>query len=123
MKATLTVLTLFICVVPIWSQEYFHDLSADIKTEATTLVQDYTDKLILTDQQELMFQQKIGEFLVRKKKINNELFGKEKLEALKEINREENLEMQEILTPEQFDLYVRLKPSIQPLIPEKTNKK
>ena len=122
MKTVLAILIFFINVVPIWSQDYFHDLSPDIETQATALVQNYTDKLILTEQQELIFQQKIGEFLVRKEKINSQLMGREKLEALKEINREENLEIQEILTPEQFDLYVRLKPSIQPLVPEKPDK-
>tara|TARA_Y100000815_G_C13174401_1_gene436875 strand:+ start:390 stop:761 length:372 start_codon:yes stop_codon:yes gene_type:complete len=89
----------------------------DHKTEqrAKELAGEYTEKLALTSKQQLLMQTKIGEFLQKKGKAEAKLAGREKLDMLLSLSQQENAEMRDILTQEQYDLYVRLKQSIQPL--------
>ncbi|MAZ28467.1 MAG: hypothetical protein CL868_15490 [Cytophagaceae bacterium] len=91
------------------------DLTQEQEVVTDSLAAIYATKLVLTGEQELMFKQKLGEYLVKKKELKKKVEGINKLNALQELSLQENGEMRDILTDEQFDLYTRIKPSIQPL--------
>lgn len=82
---------------------------------SNSLTAEYNKKLALTGKQELLFKKKLTEFLIEKDKVENSLNGKKKLDVLYKIGQQENGEMRDILTREQYDLYLRIKPSLQPL--------
>lgn len=105
----------FITFQTMGQDTYFQNMPPAIEAKADSLSTIYSQKLMLTGKQELQFKQKLAAFLMRKKAIKKELSGKEKLDVLYKLGEEENAEMRDVLTQEQFDLYVRLKPSVQPL--------
>ncbi|HEA29109.1 MAG TPA: hypothetical protein ENH91_03805 [Leeuwenhoekiella sp.] len=80
-----------------------------------TLTESYTEKLALTGKQEVIFKEKLQTFFMEKEQLRQEMRGKDKLKALYELGKQENGKMRNVLTEEQFDLYLRLKPSLQPL--------
>ena len=80
-----------------------------------SLTQNYTEKLVLTGKQEVIFKEKLQTFYLEKEQLRQEMKGKDKLRALYELGKQENGEMRDVLTQEQFDLYLRIKPSLQPL--------
>lgn len=79
------------------------------------LTQNYTEKLVLTGKQEVIFKEKLQTFYLEKEQLRQEMKGKDKLKALYELGKQENGEMRDVLTQEQFDLYLKIKPSLQPL--------
>ncbi|PNQ73093.1 hypothetical protein C1T31_08875 [Hanstruepera neustonica] len=89
------------------------DLALD--EQAKTLTKEYDAQLGLTSDQLVPFEIKVEEFLIRKEKIENRLEGREKLEALAVLREQEYVEMQNILTQPQLNVYKRIRPSIQPL--------
>ncbi|WP_031425614.1 hypothetical protein [Flavimarina sp. Hel_I_48] len=80
-----------------------------------SLTQNYTEKLVLTGKQEVIFKEKLQTFYLEKEQLRQEMKGEDKLRALYELGKQENGEMRDVLTQEQFDLYLRTKPSLQPL--------
>ena len=80
-----------------------------------SLTDRYTEKLVLTGKQETIFKEKLQTFYLEKEQLRKEMQGKDKLRALYELGQQENGEMRDVLTEEQFNLYLRIKPSLQPL--------
>ncbi|TCK69312.1 hypothetical protein DFQ05_0833 [Winogradskyella wandonensis] len=87
---------------------------------ATKITRTYDDKLSLEGEQFMLFQKKVEEFLIREEKIHNNYSGKQKLDLINELRKAETMEMRNVLTQIQFDLYKRIKPEIQPLAVVKT---
>lgn len=96
-------------------QGFFTDLNERQEVVVDSLTKIYTSKLVLTGDQEMLFSQKLGEYYLKKQEKRKEMNGVAKLDALNELSMQENGEMRDILTDEQFDLYTRIKASIQPL--------
>ena len=89
------------------------DRFLDEKAKAFTVA--YNKHLALTSDQLALFDIKIEEFLIRREKIEKTLKGEEKLKALYALQKQETLEMQDILTRPQLPVYKKVKPEIQPL--------
>ncbi|SHH59760.1 hypothetical protein [Winogradskyella jejuensis] len=89
---------------------------------ATKITRTYDDKLSLEGEQFMLFQKKVEEFLIREEKIHNNYSGKQKLDLINELRKAETMEMRNVLTQIQFDVYKRIKPEIQPLAVVKTEK-
>ncbi|GAB4164171.1 MAG: hypothetical protein Tsb0033_25280 [Winogradskyella sp.] len=86
-----------------------------LENVAISITERYNDELALDAKQYILFQKKVEEFLIREEKIHDKFKGKEKLNKLYKLRKAESLEMRNILTQQQFNLYKRLKPQIQPL--------
>jgi hypothetical protein len=86
-----------------------------VKNEAIRITTEYNRELAFTGEQELLFRQKIEEFLIRKSQIEKDFNGQKKVELLSALQREETREMNDILTRLQMEFYKKVKPQIQPL--------
>jgi hypothetical protein len=93
-----------------------------LETKAIKLTQTYSKQLALDQQQFILFQKKIEEFLIRRQKIEKAYNGKEKLDMLFTMQEVETREMNDILTRSQLQLYKKIKPDIQPLANVKAEK-
>jgi hypothetical protein len=94
------------------------------KKKAIQLTNEYNKDLALSGEQQVLFQKKVEEFLIRRRKIEKEFTGKEKLEMLTEMQQRETEEMHDILTEPQMVYYKKAKPKLQPLdTVNKTEKK
>lgn len=82
---------------------------------ATTVTKKYDDQLGLDGDQFIKFQKIVEEYLIREEKIHKKFSGKEKLDMIYKLREAESMEMRNILTQPQFNLYLRVKPQIQPL--------
>ncbi|SRX56192.1 hypothetical protein [Aequorivita sp. CIP111184] len=99
-----------------FSQDPFLQKSnPESKKEAVKITNSYIPKLALTGKQQLLFQQKVEEFLIRRYKIEAEFEGKEKLNMLYQLQQQETDEMNNIITLPQMEVYKKVKPTIQPL--------
>jgi len=94
---------------------YFQDSTLRIQEKAQKVTDQYNDELALTAKQDLLFQKKVEEFLIRRNKIETTLVGKEQLDALYKMQVQETKEMGDILTRPQMDLYKKIKSTIQPI--------
>ena len=115
MKKLIFILSLFIGFTAFSQDPVFQKSNATAKEEAIKITNSYDLRLSLTEKQELLFQQKVEEFLIRKSKIEKEFSGKEKLDLLYQMQQEETAEMSDIITRPQMVVYKKIKPSIQPL--------
>ena len=115
MKPLITIL-LFLFTLQITAQDPIlqHDKDT-FEAKASQLTAKYDAQLALDSKQRNLFRRKLEEFLIREKKINEEFEGKEKLNLLYRLRKAESLEMRNILTKPQFDLYKQIKPKLQPL--------
>lgn len=100
---------------------YLQKSDPELKAEAIKITDTYDLELAMTGKERLLFQQKVEEFLIRRKQIEKALTGKEKLNYLYDMQLEETEEMIDILTHPQLEVYKKIKPRIQPL--ELVNKK
>lgn len=82
---------------------------------ATKITKTYDDQLGLDGKQFILFEKKVEEYLIREEKIHSKFKGEEKLDMLYKLREAETMEMRNVLTQPQFDLYKRIKPQIQPL--------
>ena len=89
--------------------------SESLETIATTITKEYDDRLGLDGKQFTLFQKKVEEFLIREEKLHQSYVGKEKLDLIYKLRKAETMEMRNILTQPQFDLYRRIKSQIQPI--------
>lgn len=114
---TIQLIALFVlCATGVQAQDTFYqNMPLDIEREADSLTIIYSKKLGMTAKQDLLFKKKLAAFLMQKERVKEEYSGKRKLDALYTLGGEENAEMSDILTEEQFDLYKRLKATMQPL--------
>jgi len=115
MKKIIFFVSLFIGFTAFSQDPVFQKSNEAAEKEAIELTNSYDLKLSLTEKQELLFQQKVAEFLIRKYKIESEFSGKEKLDLLYSLQQEETAEMNDILTRPQIDVYKNVQPTIQPL--------
>lgn len=123
MKTTLYVFLLFF-TTHLFAQDPMlqkPDMSLDEKAKALTV--EYNKHLGLNGEQIGLFDIKVEEFLIRREKIENTLQGKEKLRALYALQEQETVEMQNILTQPQLDVYKKVRTDIQPLDVVKVDKK
>lgn len=101
-----------------WSQnpltQDLHNLN--IKEQATSLRNAYDKELILMGEQELLFENKIEEYLINAKKIReSNLSLQEKMKAYNENYNQETADMSDILSKPQYQVYKNIKPTYQPL--------
>ncbi|WP_412560915.1 hypothetical protein [Winogradskyella sp. MIT101101] len=89
--------------------------SEALESVATSITKKYDDQLGLDGKQFTLFQKKVEEFLIREEKLHEAYTGKEKLDMIYNLRKAETMEMRNILTQPQFDLYRRIKPQIQPI--------
>ncbi|WP_026752810.1 hypothetical protein [Sediminibacter sp. Hel_I_10] len=88
-----------------------------LKTEevADNITDQYDQKLAMTYKQKELFKKKVEDFLILRKKIMDNNEGEAELNALVNLQAEETLAMNDVLTRIQMDLYKDIKPTIQPL--------
>ncbi|MAP81166.1 MAG: hypothetical protein CL526_08765 [Aequorivita sp.] len=120
MKKLFTIIVLFIGVTTYSQDPLLQNSNAKVEMEAKELTNQYTAKLSLTGEQQLLFEQKVAEFLISRNKIEAKYSGKEKLNKLYKLQKEETAEMNDILTRPQLEVYKRVKLKFQPLDEVKT---
>ncbi|MEZ4802588.1 MAG: hypothetical protein R2797_07415 [Gelidibacter sp.] len=86
-----------------------------IQKEADRLTDSYGKQLALTGVQIPLFKNVVEEYLMKAEKTKDALDGREELDALVELQARETLEMNDILTRPQYELYKKLKYKLQPL--------
>ena len=86
-----------------------------LEAVAIKITKIYDDQLGLDGKQYILFEKKVEEYLIREENIHNNFSGEEKLDQLYKLRKAESMEMRNVLTKPQFDLYIRIKPQIQPL--------
>lgn len=112
----LVVLVLFFISASAFSQDPFlQESNPEASKVAIKLTDEYNRDLALTGEQQVLFQQKVEEFLIRRNEIEKKYSGREKLNMLLAMQREETKEMHDILTEPQMIYYKKAKPSLQPL--------
>ncbi len=116
MKNIIIIISLLLFSLNGLAQDTFFQQSNDrAKNEAFKITNEYNRELALTGEQQLLFQKKVEEFLIRRYKIEAQFSGKEKLDLLLKMQLVETGEMNDILTRPQLAVYKRIKPDIQPL--------
>ena len=95
--------------------QYLKDKPAYIEKQADSLTQIYSKKLGLTPKQDLLFKTNIGDYLVLREEVEKKYKGTEKLNELYKVSKKESGSMSEVLTEQQFELYEKIKSSIQPI--------
>ncbi|MBK5212523.1 MAG: hypothetical protein JJE55_02535 [Flavobacteriaceae bacterium] len=115
MKNLFQILALFISLSAFSQDPFLQKSNPEAKKEAIKITNRYIPELALTGEEQLLFQQKVEEFLIRRYKIEAELSGKEKLDLLYQLQQLETDDMRDILTHQQLQVYMKVKPEIQPL--------
>ncbi|WP_157417834.1 hypothetical protein [Aequorivita capsosiphonis] len=115
MKNIFGLLLLFMSFSAFSQDPFLQESNATAKKQAIEITNRYIPELGMTGEQQLLFQQKVEEFLIRRYKIEAEFSGKEKLNLLYQLQQEETADMQDILTRPQLKIYKQVKPEIQPL--------
>ncbi len=115
MKKLFPLLILFISISAFSQDPFLQKSNLEAKEEAVKITNSYIPELALTGKQQLLFQQKVEEFLIRSYKIEEEFEGKEKLNMLYQLQQQETDEMKDIITRPQWKVYKQVKPKIQPL--------
>ncbi|WP_027126819.1 hypothetical protein [Gelidibacter mesophilus] len=113
---TLLIYIIILCSTPVFAQ--FPSASVtdpNIKVQADRITEDYSKHLALTGVQIPLFKNKVAHYLVLAQDIKTEKEGREQLDALVEMQAEESLAMNDILTLQQYRLYKKLKTEIQSL--------
>ena len=95
--------------------QYIEEQPQYIEKQADSLTKIYTKKLGLTPKQDLLFKSNIADYLIKREEIKKNYKGKKMLDQLYIVSKEESGSMSEVLTEYQFELYEKIKPSIQPL--------
>lgn len=89
--------------------------SSNIKHEADRITNEYDKHIGLTGVQFPLFKNKVADYLKLAESLKAKYEGREELDALVEMQANESLAMNDILTRAQFKVYKRLKSKIQPL--------
>lgn len=88
---------------------------SSIEKAAEDLVERYNEELVLTSVQIPLFKNKIEDYMVLAEEIKANMDGKDELDALLKLQTKETLQMKNILTQPQLELYKKMKPTVQPL--------
>lgn len=123
MKSILILLSLLFAYQLSGQDPLLQETDSALEGVATKITQEYNDQLALDAKQYILFEQKVEEFLIREETIQENFKGEDKLDKLYKLRKAESLEMRNILTKPQFDLYKRIKQQIQPLAKVNTDKK
>jgi len=113
----LLILTLFTLPLLTYCQGYppIEDSSDNIQEIANNITDQYDEELAMTYKEKELFRTTVEDFLILRKKILDTKTGKAQLNALTNLQAEETLRMKNILRQPQVELYIKLKPRIQPL--------
>lgn len=112
---------LIICIVCLFSNSVMAQVPGvsisdpQIKYEADRITKEYSHHLALTGVQIPLFKNKVAHYLVLKEEIEHDMEGRAQLDALVEMQANETLAMNDILTLQQYRLYKKIKTEIQPL--------
>ncbi len=115
MKKLLPLLFLFINTIVFSQDPILQNSNERAEQEAIEITNLYIPKLALTGKQQLLFENKVEEFLIRRYEIDSTYEGREKLDLLYKLQEQETTEMNNIITQPQMNVYRKVKPSIQPL--------
>lgn len=121
MKKSLLILFLITSISAFSQDTFLQNSNSAAEEEAIKITNLYIPELALTGKQQLLFQKKVEEFLIRRYKIEAQFEGKEKLDMLYKLQQEETREMNNIITRPQLEVYKQVKPKIQPLETVKKN--
>ncbi len=94
---------------------FFQESNPVAKEQAIEITNKYIPELGLTGKQQVLFQKKVEKFQIKRMKVEKEFSGKAKLDMLYKLQKEETVEMNDILTRPQLEVYKNIKPTIQPL--------
>lgn len=122
MKTLLSIIFITIYTLGFSQDPIIQNNSESLESVAASITDKYNDELALDAKQFMLFQKKVEEFLIREEKIHSNYKGEEKLNMLYKLRKAEALEMRNILTKPQFNLYKRLQTQIQPLAVIETEK-
>jgi len=95
--------------------QYMQVKPVHIEKTADSLTKIYSAKLGMTPKQDLLFKTNVSDFLLLREEVEKKYTGKQKLEELLKASLEESGTMSEVLTENQFELYKKIKPTIQPI--------
>ncbi|EAQ48716.1 hypothetical protein [Leeuwenhoekiella blandensis] len=116
MKKLILLLTFAVLGLTAQAQiQYIEEKPQYIEKQADSLTKIYTKKLGLTPKQDLLFKSNVADYLIKREEIKKNYKGKKMLDRLYIVSKEESGSMSEVLTEYQFELYEKIKPSIQPL--------
>ena len=116
MKKLILLLTFAVLGLTAQAQiQYIEENPQYIEKQADSLTKIYTKKLGLTPKQDLLFKSNVADYLIKREEIKKNYKGKKMLDQLYIVSKEESGSMSEVLTEYQFELYEKIKPSIQPL--------
>ncbi|WP_273017177.1 hypothetical protein [Leeuwenhoekiella blandensis] len=116
MKKLILLLTFAVLGLTAQAQiQYIEEKPQYIEKQADSLTKIYTKKLGLTPKQDLLFKSNVADYLIKREEIKKNYKGKKMLDQLYIVSKEESGSMSEVLTEYQFELYEKIKPSIQPL--------
>ena len=116
MKKLILLLTFAVLGLTAQAQiQYIEEQPQYIEKQADSLTKIYTKKLGLTPKQDLLFKSNVADYLIKREEIKKNYKGKKMLDQLYIVSKEESGSMSEVLTEYQFELYEKIKPSIQPL--------
>lgn len=89
--------------------------SRAVKKEAEKITNIYDAQLGLDGNQLPIFQDKVEDYIGLSNKVKKDLDGKAELDALTSLMVKESLEMKDILTRIQYNVYKKIRQKIQPL--------
>lgn len=116
MKHIVFVFALFLSVTAVSQDTNFQQAnSAELKEKAIKITDAYNAELGLRAKQELLFRKKVEEFLIREETIKASSSGRDMLDQMVVLRKNEIAEMGDILTRIQFEKYKEVRPKIQPL--------
>lgn len=116
MKNLLLLITILMAPIIVMAQDtFFQNSNENVRSEAIRITTEYNRELAFSGEQELLFRQKVEEFLIRKNEIEKAFSGQKKIDLLSALQREETREMNDILTRVQMEFYRKVKPQIQPV--------
>lgn len=116
MKNLLLLITILMAPIIVMAQDtFFQNSNENVRSEAIRITTEYNRELAFSGEQELLFRQKVEEFLIRKNEIEKSFRGQKKIDLLSALQREETREMNDILTRLQMEFYRKVKPQIQPV--------
>lgn len=115
MKKLLFIVCLGVSITAFSQDTYLQSGQEALEQKADSITNIYNRQLVMSSQQELLFQKKLEEFLIRKEEIEEQYTGKKKLDLLYSLQNNEIAEMRDILTQPQFRLYENIRSEIQPL--------
>ncbi|WP_310991892.1 hypothetical protein [Aequorivita marina] len=115
MKNLATLILLLISFSAFSQDPFLQNSNPQAKKKAVEITNKYIPELGLTGEQQLLFQQKVEEYVLRRNKLKAEFSEKEKLNLLYQLQEEETADMQDILTRPQLEVYKQVKPKFQPL--------